>query len=132
MVWCGIAHRGNTQLVIVYGNFNAQKDRDDILTLVVLPFMNGGNGVTILQHDNARPHTARATRQFLNTNNMNVLDWPSMSPDLAPTEHIWDECDRRVRARLNQPNNRAQLQAALIQEWNNIPINVVRRYTLSP
>ena len=89
------------------------------------------NGVTILQHDNARPHTARLTRQFLATNNVNVLDWPSMSPDLAPIEHLWNELDRRVRARLNQPNNRAQLQAALIQEWNNIPINVVRRYTRS-
>ena len=106
MVWGGIAHRGNTQLVIVYGNLNTQKDRNDLLTPVVLPFMNGGNGVTILQHDNARPHTAHATRKFLNTNNVDVLDWPSMLPDLAPTEHIWDELDRRVRARPYQPNNR--------------------------
>ena len=29
--------------------------------------------------------------------------------------------DRRVRKRVNVPNNVAQLQLALIQEWNNIP-----------
>ena len=89
MVWGGIAHSGKTQLVNINGNLNAQKYRNDVLAPVALPFMNGGNGVTILQHDNAQPHTTRLTRQFLATNNVNVLDWPSMSPDLAPTEHLW-------------------------------------------
>lgn len=83
--------------------------------------MKAGNGVTMLQQDNALPHTARATTQFLTANNVNVMEWPSMSPDLSPIEHIWDELDRRVRARLNQPANLAQLQAALLQEWNNPP-----------
>ena len=50
--------------------------------------MQAGNGVTILQQDNARPHTARATTQFLTANNVNVMEWSSMSPDLSPIEHI--------------------------------------------
>ena len=83
----------------------AQKHRDDILAPVVLPFIQAGNGVTILQQDNARPHTARAKTQFLTANNVNVMEWPSMSPDLSPIEHIWDELERRVRARPNQPTN---------------------------
>ena len=107
------------------------KYRDDILAPVVLPFMQAGNGVTILQQDNARPHTARATTQFLTANNVNVMEWPSMSPDLSPIEHIWDELDRRVRARPNQPTNLPQLQATLLQEWNNLPNNIVRRYIRS-
>ena len=47
--------------------------------------------------------------------------WPPYSPDLNPIEHLWDALDRRVRKRVNVPNNVAQLQLALIQEWNNIP-----------
>ena len=131
MVWGGISHNEKTQLVTVNGTLNAQKYRDDILAPVVLPFMQAGNGVTILQQDNARPHTARATTQFLTTNNVNVMEWPSMSPDLSPIEHIWDKLDRRVRARPNQPSNLPQLQATLLQEWNNLPNNIVRRYIRS-
>ena len=98
---------------------------------VVLPFMQEYNRVTILQQDNARPHTARATTQFLTANNVNVMEWPSMSPDLSPIEHISDKLDRRKRARPNQPTNLPQLQATLLQEWNNLPNNIVRRYIRS-
>ena len=101
MVWGGISHNGKNQLVTVNGTLNAQKYRDDILAPVVLPFMQAANGVTILQQDNARPRTARATTQFLTANNVNVMEWPSMSPDLSPIEHIWDKLDRRVHARLD-------------------------------
>ena len=96
----------------VNGNRNAQKYRDDILTPVVLLFINAGNGVTILQKYNA----PRSTTQFLTANNANVMEWPWLSPDRSPNEHIWYELDRRERARLNQPANLAHLQAALIQE----------------
>ena len=74
MVRGGISHNGKTQLVTVNGTLNAQKNRDDILAPVVLPFMQAGNGVTILQQDNARPHIARATTQFLAANNVNVME----------------------------------------------------------
>ena len=111
MVWGGISHNGKTQLVTVNGTLNAQKYRDDILAPVVLPFMQAGNGVTILQQDIARLHTARAITQFLTANNVNVMEWPSMSTDLSPIEHICDELDRRVRARPYKPTNLPQLQA---------------------
>ena len=39
MMWGGIAHSGKTHLVIVNGNLNAQKYRDDILAPVVLSFI---------------------------------------------------------------------------------------------
>ena len=74
-------------------------------------------------HDNARPHVARICR---NRNNVNVLPWP----DMNPIEHIWDYLGRKVRARGNVHNPR-DLENALIQEWNNIPNVVIKRYVRS-
>ena len=81
-------------------------------------------------HDNERPHVARICRQFRNRNNVNVLPWPVLSPYINPIEHIWDYLGRKVRARGNV-HNLTDLENALIQEWNNIPNVVIRRYVRS-
>ena len=119
MVWGGISHGVKTPLVVIQGNITAVRYRDQVLMPHVLPLVNAHN--LTFQHDNARPHVARVCRDFLNQNNVQVLDWFPYSPDLNPIEHLWDALDRRVRKRVNVPNNVAQLQLALIQEWNNIP-----------
>ena len=124
MVWGGISHSGATQLVTVNGNLNAVGYRDDILGPVVLPYLRQGNA-DVLQQDNARPHTARVTRDFLRQNNVRLLDWPSRSPDLSPIEHLWDHLGRKVRQR-NDVNNLRDLEQALHQEWLNIPVRVIR------
>ena len=43
----------------------------------------------VFQHDNARPHTASATVDFIATQNVTVLPWPFKSLDLNPIEHLW-------------------------------------------
>jgi transposase len=45
------------------------------------------------QHDNALPHTARATVDFRANQNATVLPLQFKSPDLNPTEHLWDDSD---------------------------------------
>ena len=42
---------------------------------------------TVLQHDNARPHAVCHTTQFLVNNNVQILPWPSTSPNLYPNKH---------------------------------------------
>jgi hypothetical protein len=41
----------------------------------------------ILQHDNARPHTARLTLQIIQKNGRKLLSHPPYSPDLAPSDY---------------------------------------------
>jgi [histone H3]-lysine36 N-dimethyltransferase SETMAR len=40
----------------------------------------------ILHHDNAKPHTAKETKTFLEENNIKLLSHPPYSPDLAPCD----------------------------------------------
>ena len=129
MVWVGIMGRRKTNYIVVQGNLNAQGYINQILQPEAVPFLQR-HGPAILMHDNERPHVARICRQFLNRNNVNVLPWPVVSPDMNPIEHIWDYLGRKVRARGNVHNLR-DLENALIQEWNNIPNVVIRRYARS-
>ena len=66
------------------------------------------------------PHSATITRQFLATNNVNVLDWPANSPDLNPMEQVWDELVGRVR-RNHAKHTVNDLATALQAEWANLP-----------
>ena len=53
------------------------------------------------------------------------LDWPAQSPDLNPIENLWDELDRRLRARSSCPTTKSDLTNALLEEWSKIPINTL-------
>jgi hypothetical protein len=59
---------------LIYGNLIAQRYRDEILRLIVMPFICCHH--LMFQHDNARPHVARIYKQFLEPENVPVLSWP--------------------------------------------------------
>ena len=52
--------------------------------------------------------------------------WPSLSPDMNPIEHLWDQLYRLVRNRAQPPSTNQELRQALMEEWQNMPINNVR------
>ena len=60
---------------------------------------------------------------------VNVLAWPSRSPDLNPIEHVWDVIGREVRIR--GPRNVLQLQKFVVEEWNGIARYTCLRYIAS-
>ncbi|KAL4505206.1 hypothetical protein ABPG72_016273 [Tetrahymena utriculariae] len=44
---------------------------------------------TIFQHDNASSHKAKLVDSWFENQEIDILDWPSNSPDLSPIENIW-------------------------------------------
>ncbi|KAK3104398.1 hypothetical protein FSP39_001145 [Pinctada imbricata] len=132
MVWGGICIQGRTELVVVNGgSVNAARYINDILHPVVRPFAGAIGHDFILMHDNARPHTARITRQYLDRETIEVMEWPARSPDLNPIEHVWDLISRRIAGRNTAPQTIQQLTQALLQEWMAIPQYMIRRLIIS-
>ncbi|KAJ8356626.1 hypothetical protein SKAU_G00194200 [Synaphobranchus kaupii] len=120
MVCGAIGHGWRSALVFVEGALNARRYIDLILRNHVVPYITHNPGVLFMQ-DNAHPHVARMSMDFLNKHGVVVLDWPPYSPDMNPIEHIWDILGRRIRRRPAPPQNLVQLRVALQEEWDCIP-----------
>ena len=123
-MWGGISAYGRTPLVTINGNLNAHHNMEEVVRPHVMPFVRGQRRNMTFQQDNARPHVARLIMNLLRHGNVLVIDWPSMSPDLSPIEHVWDKMDRRLRQRTTQPVTLQRLSKALQEVWQKNPANI--------
>ena len=64
------------------------------------------------------------------TDGLNVLHWPSQSPDLNPIEHLWNEwneIDRRLRKLDVLPKSPNDLWGKFQTVWNEIPNDLCQK-----
>ncbi|GFS94819.1 transposable element Tcb1 transposase [Trichonephila clavipes] len=80
MVWGAIAYNSRSPLVLIRSTTTAQRHVPNILQSHMLPLMQRLPGA-IFQQYNARPHTARVSRDCLRIGT--ALPWPVRSPDLS-------------------------------------------------
>ena len=113
MVWAGILYNYRTKLVFIDGNLNAERYINEILTTEVVPFLQAYPEVLYFQQDNATPHSAAVTKNFLANNQIRTLPWPPTSPDLSPIEHVWDQMKQSLRKMDPLPRNTQELKESL-------------------
>ncbi|GFU63416.1 transposable element Tcb2 transposase [Trichonephila clavipes] len=93
MEWGAIAYDNRSTLILMRRTLMGQRYVDDILRPHVGIFLNGLPWA-IFQQDNARPQTVRVAQNFLL--HFQTLPWPGRSPDLSPSEHVWDQLKRQM------------------------------------
>ena len=124
-VWGCFSARGVGMLCMVPGIMEQQQYRDILEDYMVpsghLLFGASEEGVQpwIFQQDNDPKHTAHATIQWFEDNNINKLVWPSQSPDLNPIENLWSYLNSVTRKR--DVYNDKDLFKALSKGWKELP-----------
>ncbi len=96
-----------------------------ILKEKMLPSLRALGRCALFQHDNDPKHTSKATVGFLRKNRVKVIQWPSMSPDLNPIEHLWGILKRQVEH--HSPSSIQSLKEVILEEWKNIDLAKCRQ-----
>ena len=115
MIWGGMSGYYRTDLVIK-GSLTEAFYRDLSIAPHVQPFMTAHQHVEMFQQDNTHPHTVQVCTAFLQTAEIQVMDWPAKSPDLSSIGTLWATLGDIINQMPHQPTTVAGLTAALQQE----------------
>ncbi|GFX57662.1 transposable element Tc1 transposase [Trichonephila clavipes] len=73
----------------------------------------------ILMDDNARSHRALLVDEFLESEDIRQMDWPTRFPDLNPIEHVWDALGRAIATRNPPLRTIQEMETASLNKWDN-------------
>lgn len=125
MLWGCFGMNGG-RLAVVNGRMNAEK-YTELLESELLPFgMDLGGENWVFQQDNAAIHDANLSHEWMQDVGIQVLPWPSCSPDLNPQENVWGILVRAVYAGGRQYKSIPELHVAIERAWNDIDVTVLQ------
>jgi transposase len=132
-IWGAISQAGKVGIYTFRNNFNAGIFRDALREVLVPVAQELHPDGCYLQRDNSQAHRAESVYTYLNSEEadiiIDVLPWPSYSPDLNPIENLWAVLKRNIRKR--QPRTIDQLEDMIHEEWGYISDGYVRTLCLS-
>nr|CAH7752365.1 unnamed protein product [Callosobruchus chinensis] len=123
--WRNVLFSDESRFGLIPGTMTGAYYLQNIINAIVQPLRNEIGDQFIFMDDNARPHRTRAVQQALENGNIARLEWPAMSPDMNPIEHVWDYVSRAIFNRNNPPRSTQELIVAATEEWDNIPQEVI-------
>ncbi|KAK3524862.1 hypothetical protein QTP86_010091 [Hemibagrus guttatus] len=119
MVWGCFAASGPGTLAIVGGTMNSHVFQDilkDNLKVAVRKLKLRRSWV--MEQDNNPKHKSKSTTERLQRHKIQLLEWPSQSPDLNPVVMLWNDLKRTIHTR--RPKNMGELKQFCKEEWSKI------------
>ena len=128
MVWGGISYYGKTSLFIVKGKLKGdgcinilKNKRREMKALFAKR-----RKIWYFQQDGAPCHRPLKVKAYIkNWLTKKILPHPPQSPDLNLIELVWTQMKALVERK--RPRNRAQLIEAILDSWNGISVDKIRR-----
>ena len=107
-------------LIKITGIINANKYQNILDNEVIYCIHSFHGDDFIFQQDNASPHKAKDTLDFLKNRKIHLLDWPSKSLDLNPMENIWRLMVRKVYVNGKRYSNVIELWQSIQDSWSSL------------
>jgi transposase len=129
MVWLGVSRDYKSMLYVVDGKMDSAK-YIALLSTAIIPLSNqvraAANAKPIFQQDHASVHDSKTTKEWLSTQNIEVLDWASNSPDMNPMENLWAVLVRRVYEENKQYETVEALRDKILDVWNHMEQDLIK------
>ena len=107
------------ELYVIHGRMNGSRYGEILEKNLQKSATSLGHGRNfVLQHNNDPKHTAKLTKEYFENNGISTLNWPSQSPDVNPTETLWNNLKVKVHKR--NPQNIKQLEEVCKEEWISV------------
>lgn len=126
MVWGCFSSLRIGRLIEITGKMNAEMYKNILKqNLTASSEEMGLCNDFVFQQDNDPKHTSKLLKRFFEENDIQMLSWPSQSPDLNPIENIWDELDRKVPQ--NKRKSLNEFRTSLFETWRSIGHEIVEK-----
>ena len=126
MVWGAITKNGGLSLICMEGKITA----DSYIDMLENDFFDVVNDQLpdnfIWMHDNAPPHVAMKTKEYLEWKGITSMEWPPMSPDLNLIENVWSLLQKEVYKSKKEYKNTTDLWNAITAAWHVIPLETFK------
>lgn len=127
-VWGCFSVHGFGKLHIFKTNLNAL-GMVQIYKKYLLPsaekWFGGDKALWILQEDNDPKHRSRRCVSWKDENDVQVLDWPSQSPDANPIENVWALMKHKLRGK--RVFNLKSLCRQIRQIWRSLSVEYAQK-----
>lgn len=98
MIWGCMSAKGVGEMQFINGTVNAAKYQEILENNLLRSIQKlCPTEAFIFQQDGASCHTAKTTRNWFENHNIEVMDWPSSSPDLNVIETLWHKMKQKLR-----------------------------------